>query len=377
MPIIRPHYEEPNVTATDLLRAMAIYPGRPDSLHLTTVPDQPLASHDVAVRVRRVGICGTDRELIDAHFGGPPAGSDELVLGHEVLGVVEATGDKVETLRPGDLVVATVRRPDGCPACQAGQPDMCLWRKYTERGIVGAHGFMVERFVDEERYLIAVPPELEAIGVLVEPLSVVEKALRHATLIQRRIEGWTPRQALIFGAGPIGLLGAMLLRARGIEVTAVARQPPPNRAATVLERCGARYVSVRETPVSELATSSSPLDLILEAAGASELVFEGMRILGVNGVLVALGVGRGDLHAPVPIDEISRGFVAGNKLMFGSVNSAREDFVAGVADLATFEQRWPGLTATLITHRLTAFEDVASIGEHVEDGIKTTIEFER
>jgi threonine dehydrogenase-like Zn-dependent dehydrogenase len=155
----------------------------------------------------------------------------------------------------------------------------------------------------------------------------------------------------------------------------VARTPPPNPASTLLERCGARYASTRERQVPALAESLPPLDLIVEATGASELVFEAMRILGSNGVLILLGVGRGSAVAPVPTDEINRGFVGGNKLMFGSVNSAREDFVAGVADLARFEERWPGLTAGLITHRLRAFDDIARVGERIDNGIKTVIEF--
>src|SRR3954453_7461413 len=167
-------------TAIDVQQAIAIHPGQANSLHLTEIPRDVPGPGEVLVRVRQVGICGTDRELIHGSFGTAPAGAASLVLGHEMLGRVEAVGQEVFDFTPGQLVTATVRRPDGCPACEAGQPDMCQWLGYTERGIVGQHGFMSETIVDDSRWLIRVPRELEPIAVLVEPLSVVEKAVRQA-----------------------------------------------------------------------------------------------------------------------------------------------------------------------------------------------------
>ena len=354
--------------------AIAVYPGTPGSVHLTELPRPTPGPGEALVRVRRVGVCGTDQEIIDAKFGTPPAGTAELVLGHEVLGVVEAVGSGVNGLRAGDLVAATVRRPDGCPACQAGQPDMCVWRAYTERGIIGAHGYMVEHFVEDPRYLVRIPLELEAVGVLIEPLSVVEKATRQADLIQRRLASWAPATALVLGAGPIGLLGTMLLRARGLDVVTVARRPAPNPAAAVVGACGGRYVSTRETPLAELAAGLPPIDLILEATGSSLLAFAGMEALGSNGVLVLLSLTGGTHVAPIPTDAINRELVLGNKVMVGSVNSAHEDFTAGVADLGRFEQLWPGLTARLITHRLNGFADHARIAGEIDEGIKTVVE---
>ena len=357
--------------------AIAVFPGTPGSVHLTELPRPTPGSGQALVRVRRVGVCGTDEEIIAAKFGTPPPGTTELVLGHEVLGEVEATGPGVTEVRAGDLVAATVRRPDGCPACLAGQPDMCVWRRYTERGIDGAHGFMVERFVDDVRYLVPVPPDLETVGVLVEPLSVVEKAARQADLIQRRLASWAPATAMVLGAGPIGLLGTLLLRARGLDVVTVARRPAPNPAATIVAACGARYVSTREISLAELATGLPNVDLILEATGAAALAFEAMLALGNNGVLVLLGVPGGERTVPVPGDAINREFVLGNKLLVGSVNSAREDFQAAVADLARFEQLWPGLTAQLITRRLDGCADAGRLAGAMEDGSKTVVEFGR
>ena len=354
--------------------AIAVYPGTAGSVHLTAVPRPRPTSDQVLVNVRRVGVCGTDQEIIAAKFGSPLAGTNELVLGHEVLGVVEQVGANVTDLAVGDLVTATVRRPDGCPACLAGQPDMCVWRTYTERGIIGAHGYMVEQFVEEPRYLVKVPAALEPVGVLLEPLSVVEKAVRQADLIQRRIASWAPATALVMGAGPIGLLGTLLLRSRGIDVVTVARRPAPNPAAAIVEASGGRYVSTRATPLAELARSLPSIDLILEATGVSALSFTGMEILGSNGVLVLLSLTGGTEIAPIPIDLINRDFVLGNKVMVGSVNSAHEDFVQGVADLGRFDELWPGLTERLITRRLEGFRDPDGIAGKIDDGIKTVIE---
>ncbi|MDP9366328.1 MAG: glucose 1-dehydrogenase [Chloroflexota bacterium] len=355
--------------------AVAVFPGTPGSVHLTEIRAPSLGPGQALVRVRRVGVCGTDQEIIAAKFGTPPAGSAELVLGHEVLGEVEAVAPGVDAVRPGDLVAATVRRPDGCPACLAGQPDFCVWRGYTERGIIGAHGYMVERFVDDARHLIPVPAALEPVGVLLEPLSVVEKAARQADLIQRRLASWAPKTALVLGAAPIGLLGTLLLRARGMDVVAVARRPAPNPAAAIVDACGARYVSSRDTPLADLAAGLPPLDLVFEATGVGALAFQAMDLLGSNGVLVLLSITGGEENLTIPADRINREFVLGNKVLVGSVNSAHDDFVAGVADLARFEELWPSLTARLITHRLNGFADAPLIAGKVNEGIKTVLEF--
>ncbi|MFL5758461.1 MAG: glucose 1-dehydrogenase [Thermomicrobiales bacterium] len=356
---------------------IAVYPGKPDSVHVVSVPAPVYGPDEVLIRIRDVGVCGTDKEIIDAKFGAPPPGTDELILGHEAIGVVEEVGDDVASLRPGDLVAATVRRPDGCPACQAGQPDMCLWRNYTERGILFAHGFMIEQVVEHPDHLVKIPPELAAIGVLLEPISVVEKALRQARLIQRRIAGWQPRTAVVLGAGPIGLLGTMLLRAEGFEVHTLARSPAPTAASKFVTSCGAHYVSTKETSYLELAATLPNVDLIIEASSASAPVVDAMTLLGNNGVLVLLSLTGGDLRLDFPIDLINREFVLGNKVMVGSVNSAKEDFEHGATHLATFEKFWPGLTGSLITTRLPAFEHPQGIRDASVGGIKAVLEFDR
>jgi threonine dehydrogenase-like Zn-dependent dehydrogenase len=291
-----------------------------------------------------------------------------------MLGEVEAVGEGVADFAPGDLVTATVRRPDGCPACEAGQPDMCQWLRYTERGIVGQHGFMSESIVDDLRWMIRVPRELEPIAVLVEPLSVVEKAVRQANLIQQRIKSWAPRTALVLGAGPIGLLGSLLLRSHGLEVYTMARRPGPHAASEILAAAGAHYVANQETPLQQLAAEASPFDLIIEATGTSEPAFEAMQILGNNGVLMLLSGTGGATVKSIPIDALNRCLIGGNKVVAGSVNSAKEDFELGVIDLARFEALWPGLAGRLITRRLNGLGDYARILEKPAGDIKTVIE---
>ena len=364
------------MTSPTTMTAVAVRPGERDSLHLTELPVPTAGPGEALVRVRQVGVCGTDQEIIHGQFGTAPAGAAELVLGHEVLGVVEALGPGTADARVavGDTVVATVRRPGGCVPCQAGQSDMCDDLVYTEHGIIGRHGFMAEWFATEATGLVKVPPALAAVGILTEPTSVAEKALQQAELIQRRIPTWTPRTAIVLGAGPIGLLTTLLLRSRGIAVVTAARKPAPNRAAGIVETAGARYVSLRQTTLAEVAAGLPPVDLIVEATGNADLAFQAMEALGNNGVLVLLSLTGDEQRREVPISRVNREFVLGNKVLVGCVNSNKEHFEMAVADLARFEALWPGLLSRLVTRRLHGLADPARIAEREADGIKTVIE---
>jgi threonine dehydrogenase-like Zn-dependent dehydrogenase len=358
------------------MAGIAVYPGQAGSIHRTTLPVPSPGPGEALVRVRRVGVCGTDQEIIHGQFGTPPPGTNELVLGHEVLGEVEALGPGADGVAVGDLVVTTVRRPGGCVPCVSGQADMCADLAYTEYGIIGAHGFMVERFVMEPAHLIRVPAELERIGILTEPLSVVEKALQQAALIQRRIPSWSPKTAIVLGAGPIGILGTLLLRSRGLNVVTVARRPGPHAISRLIEASGARYAATRAQSLAEIAAGLPPVDLIFEATGVADLAFDAMEALGNNGVLALLSLTGGDETKELPIARLNRSFVLGNKVMVGSVNSSREHFEMAVEDLGRFESLWPGLAERLITRRIHGFDDPAQIAAEVEGGIKTVIEVE-
>ena len=362
-------------TATSVA-AIAVDPKHPHSLQRTTIDLPDLGPQDVLVDVVRVGVCGTDREIIHGEIGFAPEGHELLVIGHEVLGRVSTTGEAVSDLSPGDLVTATVRRPDGCPACQAGQPDMCLWLHYTERGINGANGYMARQFVESREHLIPVPDELEATGVLVEPLTVVEKAVRQAQLIQRRMAYWEPKTAIVTGAGPIGILGSLLLRSMGVEVYTVARTPAPNTSADVLAKAGAHYISTKDETLAQLAERVGAVDLMLESTGASQVGFDAMQVLGNNGVLVLLSLTGGGHTFEVPGDTINTSLVVGNKVVVGSVNAGAEDFTHAVKRLGTFDQMWPGLAVSLITSRLPFDGDLDAIAAKATGGIKTVVEMQ-
>jgi glucose 1-dehydrogenase len=357
----------------EMMPAVAVRPGKAHTLHLTELPRPVAGPGEVLVKVRRVGVCGTDQEIIEDKFGTAPAGTDELVIGHEVFGEVVEAGAGA-TMALGTLVTTTVRRPGECAPCRSGQADFCADLNYREHGIIGLHGFMTEYFTELPERLIEVPPALEPVGILTEPLSVVEKALQQATLIQQRIEGWQPKTALVLGAGPIGLLGTLLLRSHGIEVVTVARRPAPNAPSAIIEAAGARYASVREQPLAEIAAGLPPIDLIFECSGNAQLAFDATRVLGNNGVLVLLSITGGEQLTPLPADLINREFVLGNKVMVGSVNSSKIHFELGVGDLARFEQLWPGLLERLITRRLPGFAAWEQIVQKEADGIKTVIE---
>jgi threonine dehydrogenase-like Zn-dependent dehydrogenase len=335
-----------------------------------------MGDSDVAVKVIRVGVCGTDREIIHGQIGHAPSGSDELVIGHEVIGRVIGTGDGITDLGAGDLVTITVRRPDGCPACRAGQPDMCLWGEYTERGIAGRHGYMTEYVVEDRAFVVPIPESLEHVGVLTEPLTVVAKGLRQANLIQQRMAWWKPDTAVVLGAGPIGLLGTLLLRAQGMNVVTVARSPEPNQSARIVKRAGAEYVSTEDERLEHLHARLPNIDLIFESTGASRLAFDAMMMLGTNGVLVLLSLTGGTRTGEIPIDAVNTGLVAGNKTVVGSINAGFEDFTNAVTHLQRFEELWPGLLDQLFTDRMPFDGDIEAIASKPEQGIKTLIEFQ-
>jgi threonine dehydrogenase-like Zn-dependent dehydrogenase len=356
-------------------RAIAVSPDQPGKVHRTEIAVPAPGPTEVMVQTIRVGVCGTDREIIHGVIGVPPRGAAELVIGHEVLGRVIAAGDRVSGLREGDIVTATVRRPDGCPACAAGQPDMCLWGEYEERGIVHENGYMAEYWVEDQAWVIRVPTELERVGVLVEPLTVVEKAVRQIDIIQKRMPWWTPKTAVVLGAGPIGILGTMLLRSRGVTVATVARSEKPTPASKVIEGAGAEYVSTRHESLDALAKRLGNIDIVIESTGATGLALDAMTMLKRDGVLALLSVTSTGETSEVDAGLLNNGLVAGNNVVVGSVNSGLEDFQHAVDRLGRFEQLWPGLLDQMFTERIPFDGDIESIVDKAAAGIKTVIEF--
>lgn len=352
------------------MRAVVVTPGQGGSARLMDVPDPRPAQGDALVRLVRAGACGTDTEIDRGDFGQAPAGDDYLVIGHENLGRVERG---VGPIAAGDLVVATVRRPDQCPNCQVGEVDMCLAGGYTERGIKARHGFWAEAYAESPDFLVQLPPELEPIGVLLEPMSVVEKAVRQSYALQRRMR-WEPRQTVVLGAGPIGLLATFLLRLRGLDVVTVARSKG-TRAAELAEVAGARYLSARDVPIPQLGGEIGRIDLIVEATGNGQVAFEALQALGTNGVLCLTSVTGGHRPIELDVDRLNLRMVLDNLTVFGSVNANRVDFEQGAADLALARDRWPGLLDQVITRRLSLADFRAALDDAPGD-IKTVLEIE-
>lgn len=336
------------------MKAIAVFPRRPGSIHLAELPmpslDEIPDGRGVLVKVLRVGIDGTDREINAGEYGAPPPGYDFLVIGHEGLGQVVAVGRNVTELAPGDYVVATVRRPGSSIYDLIGTNDMTTDDTYYERGINLRHGYLTEYYVDDAEFIVKVPRGLADVGVLLEPTTVVEKGIVQAYEIQRRLRVWRPRRAAVLGAGTIGLLAALVLRLRGLEVTTFGLERKPYRNAELVEALGARYVSTRDLPLLEAASQHGPWDLVFEATGYAPIVFEAMQALAKNGVLVLASVTGGDRTVEVPADQINQAFVLGNKVMVGTVNANREYFELGVRDLAQAEAEYPGWLARLLTH---------------------------
>ncbi|MDP9253120.1 MAG: alcohol dehydrogenase catalytic domain-containing protein, partial [Chloroflexota bacterium] len=268
------------------MRALTVVPGRAGSGAVRVVPDPTRAEGEVLVDVVRVGVCGTDAEIERGEYGRAPDGAEVLVIGHESFGrVARDTGE----LKAGTPVVASVRRPDGCPNCRSGEQDMCLWGDFRERGIKGLHGFCAERFVEKSEYLFVVPEAITDVAVLLEPLTVSEKGWRHVVAAQRRMKVWEPRTAVVAGGGPVGILAAVKLRLQGLDVTVVERTHKPEKEA-LLARIGAGYAATSVTPLATLAERSKRIDVVVEATGNSAVVFDCLRLVGTNGAVILTSV---------------------------------------------------------------------------------------
>ncbi len=355
-----------------MMKAIAVFPGRPGSVHLAqlakpAVSDVP-GGRGVLVRVLRVGVDGTDKEINAAEYGEAPEGSPFLTLGHESFGVVEEVGARVSELKPGDYVVATVRRPGMSIYDRIGTSDMTTDDVYFERGISRRHGFLTEYYVEDPEFLVKMPQGLRDVGVLLEPTTVVEKGIAQAFEIQRRLRVWHPKKTAVIGAGTIGLLATLVLRLRGLEVTTFAKQRRPYLNSDLVEALGARYASAEDGSFLEIAGKYGPFDLIFEASGFAPLVFDAMQALAKNGVLVLSSVTGGDHEVKVPADRINLSFVLGNKVMVGTVNANREYFEMGVKDLSQAALEYPGWLNRLLTHPVKGLENYRQLFDYLEHG---------
>ena len=357
---------------TNVMKAIAVNPGVKNSAHLVEMPkpsiDEIVGGRGVLVKVLRVGVDGTDKEINNADYGAAPEGFDFLVIGHEGFGVVEQVGENVHELKPGDYVVATVRRPGTSIYDLIGTSDMTTDDTYFERGINLRHGFLSEYYVDDAEFIVKVPRGLKEVGVLLEPMTVVQKGITQAYEIQRRMKVWKPKRAAVLGSGTIGLLATLVLKLRGIEVVTFGKTAKPYLNSDLVEDLGAAYVSTVDISVTDYAKQNGAFDLIFEATGYSPIIFDAMQGLAKNGVLVLSSVTGGDRMVEVPADKINLEFVLGNKVMVGTVNANREYFESGVQDMSAAVLEYGDWLSRLLTHPVKGLENFGELFELLTNG---------
>lgn len=345
----------------------------------------------VKVRILEVGVCGTDREICRFEYNFPPPdGCDHLVLGHESLGQVVETGPDVTTVQPGDLVVLMVRRPcsqDACVPCQSDRQDFCNTGAYSERGIKQIHGFMTGFVVDEERYVCKLPPGLREIGVLTEPLTVAEKALLQLESVQERLPWACPvkpgtapssqhcHNAVVLGAGPVGILGAMALKIRGFKTYLYSREDRNDPRVALCASMGVEYICSASVTVDQMAAHVGNIDVVYEATGYSPLCFEVMRVLGVNGVFIFTGIPGHRPPMPIDTDLLMRDIVLKNQVILGTVNASRQAFLNAISDLEAFQREFPAAVANVISRRY-AIDEHSELLVGKSGGIKNVISME-
>jgi glucose 1-dehydrogenase len=351
------------------MQALITTPLEGGTTRTATVPEPERRPGALLIRTLEVGVCGTDREIAAGEFGSAPPGETELILGHELLGVVVEGG---EGFAEGDLVTATVRRSCGhCHACEEGAPDACDTGDYTERGITSLQGFASELVVEDAEHLVAIPPALDRLGVLAEPSSICARGIRHATAIGDR-QPWEPARALVIGAGAIGMLATYMLRLAGQEVWTVARSAPDSEKGRLVAASGARYVSTAETPLSAVCEETGGFDVVIEAAGNAEMMVEAMAALRRNGVACLLGLDAHPHRVELDATLLGRDFVIENRVLFGSVNAHRSDWTAAVAALEAMQERWPEAMEQLVGLQVEPdrFSDAFAFR-----GVKATLRF--
>lgn len=345
------------------MQALTVSPGQAGSARVEEIAEPPAGDGAVLVQTMAVGVCGTDREIVAGLYGWPPPGQSRLVLGHESLGrVVEAPSGS--GLSKGDLVVGIVRRPDPvpCESCAVGEWDMCRNGKYTERGIKELNGYCSERYRIAPEFAVKVDSGLGLLGVLLEPASVVAKAWDHVGRIGRRAH-WEPRRVLVTGAGPIGLLAALMGVQRKLDVHVldiVTEGPKP----ALVRDLGATYHS------NQVSSACGQADIVLECTGIGALVFEVMRCTAPGGIVCLTGISSGTRKIEANFAALNRSMVLENDVVFGTVNANRRHYELAAEALAKADRDW---LARLLTRRVPLNDWQHALTRQTDD-VKTVIE---
>lgn len=346
------------------MRAITVLPGVANSARLDEIAEPPRSDGDVLVRTLALGVCGTDREIVAGDFGEPPPDSERMVLGHESFGeVIEAP--QQSGLVSGDRVVGIVRRPDPtpCPACAAGEWDMCANGRYTERGIKARHGFGAERFRVESAFAVKIDPALGSLGVLMEPASIVAKAWDHIWRVGQRFTSWQPRRVLVTGSGPIGLLAALLGRLRDHEVHILDRGRDATKAALIRDLGATHYTG-------SIHRLDFEPDIVVECTAAPELIRGAMDITAPSGIVCLAGIGS-NKELSFDIGRFNRTMVLDNRVVFGAVNANRRHYEMAANALKQADKGWLN---RLITRRVPLARWQEAL-EHRPGDIKVVVDF--
>lgn len=354
------------------MKAMIITPKVKGTLRQIDVPVPRPGAREALVRVVRLGMDGTDKEIGNGLYGEAPKGSGYLIIGHESFGVVENVGAQVKGIKPGDHVVATVRRPDNCVNCKKGESDMCTKGDYTERGIKGAHGYLSEYYKEDASNLVKIPSEIYDEAVMLEPFSIVEKAVTQISSIQKRMI-WNPKNAIVLGTGAMGIFGAILLRQQGLDVVSVDRTGRDPVRDRIFKEFGVEHVNATADGAWS-ALESEGADVVLELTGNSAVVDKAISLQKINGVSCLLSVTGGSYLKQLDIERWNYNMVLGNRLVFGSVNSNKSHFVKGVKDMLSIEREHPGILPKMITTRLKLDRFKSYDALHKKGDLKTVIE---
>ncbi len=345
------------------MRALTVIPLTKDSARLDDIGEPPVSDGPVLVSTLAVGICGTDIEILSGAYGWAPPGHQRLVLGHESLGTVEEA-PAASGFAKGDYVVGIVRRPDPvpCSSCAVGEWDFCRNGKYTERGIKEHDGYLSERYRIQPEYLVKVDPALGTLGVLLEPTSVVAKAWEQIDRIGGRAH-WEPTTAVVTGAGPIGLLAALLGVQRGIDVH-VIDQVTDGLKPDLVRALGATY---HTGPIPDAVKDP---DVIVECTGVAPLVLDAIEYIGPGGVVCLTGVSSGGREIGIAPGALNRTMVLENEAVVGSVNANRRHYQAAADALSAADHGW---LARLITRRVPLESWAKALDRQPED-VKVVIE---
>lgn len=351
------------------MRALVTTPGEAGTTEVVPTADPRPDAALVLVRALEVGVCGTDREISEGRFGVAPDGERRLVLGHELLGVVERDASGFSR---GDLVTATVRRSCGhCAACAQAAPDACLTGDYRERGITRLHGYAGELVSEDPAHLVPVPRTLGRLGVLAEPASVCTRGIRHARAIGDR-QPWVPSRALVLGTGAIGMLCTYFLRLEGFAVWTLGRSGPDTEKARLVRACGATYICAGVAARSAAAEGDG-FDLVIEATGDAQVMIDTVGLLGRNGVACLLGIDGRPRSVSIDGRVLGVDTILQNRALVGSVNANRVDWLAAVQQLDRARARWPDALAAFVGLKVPVdrFEDAFAFS-----GVKATLAFE-